>query len=63
MPDQKIKCKDCGQDFIHTESDQEFFAEKKFQPPKRCKPCRQARRDQPPAQPRDDDDGGGRRSY
>ena len=40
MPDIFIKCVDCQQDFEHTERDQEFFAERKFTPPKRCRSCR-----------------------
>lgn len=48
MPDRMIECQDCGQEFVFTERDQEFFAEKGFVDPKRCKPCRdkkKARRD------------------
>lgn len=42
---QKIKCQDCGEDFIFTERDQAFYQEKGFEPPKRCRNCRNARKD------------------
>jgi len=38
--DQELTCKDCGNFFIFTEREQQFFAEKGFTPPKRCKACR-----------------------
>ena len=35
--DKTLKCEDCGQDFIFTAGEQEFYAEKGFQnEPKRC---------------------------
>ena len=37
-----LKCKDCGQDFVFTAGEQEFYAEKGFQnQPQRCRECRQ----------------------
>lgn len=43
--DKVIVCKDCGQEFTFTASEQEFFAEKGFtNEPQRCKPCRMARK-------------------
>jgi DNA replicative helicase MCM subunit Mcm2 (Cdc46/Mcm family) len=39
-----LTCADCGKDFQWSAKDQEFFAERDFQPPKRCKECRQARK-------------------
>ena len=40
-----LKCKDCGQDFVFTAGEQEFYAEKGFQnQPQRCRECRQARK-------------------
>ena len=43
--DKTIVCKDCGQEFTFTASEQEFFAEKGFEnEPQRCKPCRIARK-------------------
>ena len=43
--DKTLKCRDCGQDFVFTASEQAFFAEKGFQnEPGRCPACRAARR-------------------
>lgn len=43
--DKTIACKDCGQEFTFTASEQEFFAEKGFtNEPQRCKSCRDARK-------------------
>lgn len=40
-----IICKDCGQAFTFTASEQEFYAEKGFtNEPQRCKACRTARK-------------------
>ena len=44
--DQTISCKDCKADFVFTASDQQFFADKGFQPPKRCRACRNLRKTQ-----------------
>ena len=43
--DIKIKCQDCGEDFVFTVRDQRFYADKGFPPPKRCKNCRLNRKD------------------
>lgn len=45
MPNQAIKCQDCGKDFDFTERDQVFYQEKGFLPPKRCHFCRKARKE------------------
>ena len=45
MSNQVIKCQDCGEDFNFTERDQEFYKEKGFLPPKRCRFCRNARKE------------------
>ena len=43
--DEKLICKDCGQEFIFTAGEQEFYAEKGVQnKPQRCKACRDARK-------------------
>lgn len=43
--DKKLICKDCGQEFVFTAGEQEFYAEKGFQnEPQRCKPCRDAKK-------------------
>jgi CxxC-x17-CxxC domain-containing protein len=55
--DQVLACSDCGTEFAFTAKDQEFYAQKGFTSvPKRCKPCRNARKDQ---QPRGGDDSRG----
>ena len=42
--DKTLKCRDCGQDFVFTASEQAFFAEKGFQnEPGRCPACRAVR--------------------
>ncbi len=43
--DKTIICKDCGQEFVFTAGEQEFYAEKGFQnEPQRCKACRDAKK-------------------
>lgn len=43
--DKVLVCSDCGEDFVFTAGEQEFYAEKGFEnEPKRCKNCRQNRR-------------------
>jgi hypothetical protein len=45
--DQQLTCADCKRDFTWTAGEQEFFREKGFtNPPKRCKDCRQAKKEQ-----------------
>ena len=42
--DKEIVCKDCGNTFVFTAGEQEFYAEKGFQnEPKSCKECRAAK--------------------
>jgi len=41
MEDKTLVCVDCGQEFIFTVGEQEFYKEKQLaSEPKRCKPCR-----------------------
>jgi CxxC-x17-CxxC domain-containing protein len=43
--EKSIQCSDCGKSFPFTTEEQEFFATKGFtNEPKRCFPCRSARR-------------------
>ena len=43
--DKTLVCKECGEEFVFTAGEQEFFAERGFQnEPQRCKPCRDARK-------------------
>ena len=40
-----LTCKECGQEFVFTAGEQEFYAEKGFQnQPKMCKACRAAKK-------------------
>ena len=58
MQDKTLICKDCGQEFIFSVSEQEFFAEKGFSnEPLRCLDCRAIRR----RNNREGGQGGGRR--
>lgn len=43
--DKTLVCKDCGQEFTFSASEQEFYAEKGFtNEPQRCKACRNERK-------------------
>jgi CxxC-x17-CxxC domain-containing protein len=42
--DISLTCSDCGQDFTFTAADQTFFQERGYSTPKRCKSCRQAKK-------------------
>jgi CxxC-x17-CxxC domain-containing protein len=42
--DKTLTCQECGQSFIFSADDQEFFANKGYSQPKRCPSCRQARK-------------------
>ena len=42
--DKVLVCKDCGKEFLFTEGEQEFYAEKGFNEPQRCKECRQIKK-------------------
>jgi hypothetical protein len=45
MQDKILKCKQCGQQFVFTVGEQEFYMQKGFQnEPARCGPCRRARK-------------------
>lgn len=45
MADKTIVCKDCGNEFVFTEGEQAFYAEKGFtNEPVRCAECRKARK-------------------
>ncbi len=39
-------CRQCGKEFIFSQSEQEFYKLKGFEPPLHCKPCRIARKNQ-----------------
>lgn len=40
----ELTCSDCGETFTFTTREQEFFREKGFSEPKRCKNCRDRRK-------------------
>ncbi|HWJ04010.1 MAG TPA: zinc-ribbon domain containing protein [Verrucomicrobiae bacterium] len=43
--DKELTCKDCGNTFVFTTGEQEFYAEKGFEnEPTRCRECRNARK-------------------
>ena len=44
LKDKKIICKDCQKEFLFTANDQKFYTEHNFEEPKRCKSCREARK-------------------
>lgn len=45
MADKNLTCKDCGVEFVFTEGEQAFYAEKGFEnEPQRCPDCRRARK-------------------
>ncbi len=45
MQDKTIVCKDCGNEFIFTVAEQEFYQDKGFEnDPVRCKECRAAKK-------------------
>jgi len=47
MADKVLICKDCGKEFVFTESEQAFYKEKGFEnEPQRCPECRRAKHHQ-----------------
>ena len=53
--DKTLVCKECGNEFVFTAGEQEFYAEKGFvNEPQRCKACRDARKAVIPFKPRED---------
>ena len=44
--DKTLTCADCGQPFVFTASEQQFYAERGFTEPRRCPSCRAARKAQ-----------------
>ncbi|MBX4215874.1 zinc-ribbon domain containing protein [Candidatus Parcubacteria bacterium] len=43
--DQTLQCRDCPAEFIFTDGEAAFYAEKNLSAPKRCKDCRLKKRD------------------
>lgn len=52
--DKNLECADCHTMFVFTAGEQEFFQKKGFSVPRRCKPCRDAKKQQ---------SGGGNRGF
>jgi CxxC-x17-CxxC domain-containing protein len=42
--DKTLTCVDCGVDFTFTANDQQFYADRQFSEPRRCPPCRAAKK-------------------
>jgi len=42
--DRTLNCCDCHKDFVFDKGEQEFFQRKEFSDPRRCKPCRVAKK-------------------
>jgi len=52
--DKNLTCADCGQEFVFTASEQDFYAQRGFTEPRRCASCRASRK-----AARNSDSGGG----
>ena len=44
MEDKMLTCIGCKEQFVFTAGEQSFFEQKGFEPPKRCKTCRDKRK-------------------
>ena len=42
--DKTLTCADCGQQFVFTASEQDFYAQRGFTEPRRCQSCRASRK-------------------
>ena len=42
--DRTLTCADCGQEFVFTASEQQFYADRGFSDPRRCRNCRAQRK-------------------
>jgi CxxC-x17-CxxC domain-containing protein len=42
--DKNLTCADCGQEFVFTASEQDFYAQRGFSEPRRCASCRASRK-------------------
>jgi CxxC-x17-CxxC domain-containing protein len=42
--DKNLTCADCGQEFVFTGSEQDFYAQRGFSEPRRCPSCRASRK-------------------
>jgi CxxC-x17-CxxC domain-containing protein len=62
VQDKILTCRDCGQEFVFTAGEQEFYAEKGFNEPSRCAGCRAARKNSRGDSSRGESSFGGSRS-
>jgi CxxC-x17-CxxC domain-containing protein len=46
MSDRTLTCRDCGQEFVFTAGEQDFYTQRGFSEPQRCQSCRAARKTQ-----------------
>lgn len=44
--DRDLQCADCGDTFVFSSGEQQFFQTKGFNDPRRCSKCRQAKKQQ-----------------
>ena len=56
--DKNLTCADCGQEFVFTASEQDFYGQRGFTEPRRCPSCRASRK-----AARNAEGGGGGSSY
>lgn len=56
--DKVLTCADCGQEFVFSSREQEFYASRQFSEPRRCTSCRASRKAQ-----RGDSGGYGNRTF
>ena len=42
--DKNLMCADCGQEFVFTSSEQDFYSQRGFTEPRRCASCRASRK-------------------
>ena len=56
--DKNLSCADCGQEFVFTASEQDFYGQRGFTEPRRCPSCRASRK-----AARNAEGGGGSSSY
>ena len=61
MADKTLTCSDCGQSFVFSQGEQEFFEQRGMSEPKRCKECRQAKKAERGGGGGRDNRGGGNR--
>ena len=45
MEDKNLTCKDCGNEFVFSAGEQEFYAGKNFPDPMRCSECRKIKKE------------------